>query len=72
MTHQKFTHIFLVSLCCESRYFEDIVNLRIFRLRTIYNFSRSAAQVTPNRKYYQSEIEFDMMKEMYVAEKTTF
>ena len=30
--------MFLILLCRESRYFEDIVKLWIFRLRTIYNF----------------------------------
>ena len=38
MPHQHLTHIFLVSLCHESRYFKDIVKFGIFRLRRIYNF----------------------------------
>ena len=34
--HQQLIHIVLVIiLCCESRYFEDILNLKIFCLRTI-------------------------------------
>ena len=38
MPHQYLIHIFLFILCHESRYFEDIVKLGIFRLRTIHNF----------------------------------
>ena len=38
MPHQHLIHIFLFILCRESRYFEDILKLWIFRLRTIYNF----------------------------------
>ena len=37
MPHLHLTYIFLVNLCRGSRYFEDIVNFWIFRLRTIYN-----------------------------------
>ena len=36
--HQHLIHIFLFVLFRESRYFEDIVKFRVFRLRTIYNF----------------------------------
>ena len=35
MPHQHLIHIFLFIHCRESRYFEDIVRLLIFRLRTI-------------------------------------
>ena len=38
MPHQYLKHIFLCILCRESRYFEDNVNIWIFRLRMIYNF----------------------------------
>ena len=38
MPHKNFIHILMVLLFCKSPYFEDIVHLRIFRLRTIYNF----------------------------------
>ena len=38
MRHQHLIHMFLVTLCRESRYIEDILNLRIFRLRMIHNF----------------------------------
>ena len=36
--HPHLTKIFLVILSRESRYFEDILKLWIFRLRTFYNF----------------------------------
>ena len=36
--HQYLKHIFLFILCRESRYFEDNVNMWIFRLRMIYDF----------------------------------
>ena len=35
MPHQHLIHMFLFVLCRKSHYFEDIVKLRIFRLRTI-------------------------------------
>ena len=38
MPTQHLIHIFRFIHCRESRYFEDIVKLWIFRLRTIYNF----------------------------------
>ena len=38
MQHQHLIYIFLFRVCRESRYFEDIVKLGIFRLRTIHNF----------------------------------
>ena len=38
MPHQNSIHLFLFVLCCESRYFEDTVTFRIFRLRMSYNF----------------------------------
>ena len=38
MPHQHLILMFLSDLCRESRYFEDIVKFRIFRLRRIYNF----------------------------------
>ena len=38
MPHRHSIHMLLFVLCCESRYFEDIVKFSIFRLRTIYNF----------------------------------
>ena len=40
MPHQYSIHMFLFVLCLESHYFENIVKFLIFRLRTIYNFSR--------------------------------
>ena len=40
MSHQHSIHMFLFKLCYESRHFEDIVNLWIFCLRTIYNFNQ--------------------------------
>ena len=40
MPNQHSIHMFLFNLCCESRYSDDIVKFRIFRLRTIYNFSQ--------------------------------
>ena len=36
--HLHLTHVFLFILCRKSRYFEDIVKLLIFCLRTIHNF----------------------------------
>ena len=36
--HHHLIHIFLLILCRESHYFEDIFKLFIFRLRMIYNF----------------------------------
>ena len=38
MSHQHLIHVFLFIVCRESRYFEDIVKLLIFRLRTIHYF----------------------------------
>ena len=38
MPHQHLIHLFLFIHCRESSFFEDIVKLWIFRLRTIYNF----------------------------------
>ena len=38
MPHQHLIHMLLFVLCRVSRYFEDMVNFRIFHLRTIYNF----------------------------------
>ena len=38
LPHQHLIHMLLFVLCRVSRYFEDIVKFRIFRLRTIYNF----------------------------------
>ena len=38
MPHQYLIHLFRFIHCCKSRYFEDIVKVWIFRLRTIYNF----------------------------------
>ena len=38
MPLQHLLHMLLFVLCCESRYFEDIVKFSIFRLRTIYDF----------------------------------
>ena len=38
MTHQHLIHMLLFVLCRESRYFEDVVNFSIFRLRMTYNF----------------------------------
>ena len=38
MPHQHLIRMFLLFLCCESRYFEDTVTFRIFRLRMSYNF----------------------------------
>ena len=37
MPHQHLIHVFLFILCCKSLYFEDIVKLSMFRLRTITN-----------------------------------
>ena len=38
LAHKHVINIFLVTLCHKSCYFEDIVNLLIFRLRTFCNF----------------------------------
>ena len=38
MAHQHLIQRFIFIICCELRYFEKIVKLWIFRLRTIYNF----------------------------------
>ena len=38
MPQHHLIHIFLLILCHNSHYFEDIVKLWIFRLRTIHNF----------------------------------
>ena len=38
LPRQHSIHIFLLNLCRESHYFEDIVKFTIFRSRTIYNF----------------------------------
>ena len=44
--HLKLTHTFLFIFCHKSRYFEDIVMLWIFRLRTIHNFFHVCASPT--------------------------
>ena len=46
MPHQYSIHIFLFIHCRKIRYFEDIVELWIFRLRTIYNFFQVCLQST--------------------------
>ena len=38
MPHQHLIHMCLFVFCCKSRYFEEIVEFGIFRLRMIYNF----------------------------------
>ena len=49
MQHQDLMHIFLFSLCRESRYFKDFVRLWILHLRTIHNFFQVC--MTPHRTY---------------------
>ena len=46
MPHQHLFHMFLFVLSPKSCYFEDIVEFLIFRLRTIYNFSRFGLSLT--------------------------
>ena len=38
MPNKHLIHVFVFIVCCESRYFEDILMPWIFRLRTIHNF----------------------------------
>ena len=40
-----YTHIWYKYFCCESRYFENIRELRIFRLRIFYNFFQVCASL---------------------------
>ena len=46
--HKCLLYIFLFIFCHESHYFEDILNVQIFRLSTIYNFFQLCAPIPPH------------------------
>ena len=60
MPHKHLKHIiFMVILCCKSRYFEDIVKLRIFSLRTTFPGPKHSPSLNSRgRPYWKTPIFF--------------
>ena len=56
MPHQHLIHIFLFIHCHESYNLEDIVKLKIFHLRTIYNFFQVCMSEALNYEKFRSGV----------------